>query len=78
MVNLKITSLGSEGKTLEVEALVLSKITSVLPSHSVPFNHKWKHLMDISLADPYFGTSEKMKLLIGANVFSYVVLHGWW
>ena len=33
MVDFKVTSLGCEGKNLEVEALVLPKIPSVLPSH---------------------------------------------
>ena len=77
MVDFKITSLGSEGKTLDMAALVLPKITSVLPSHPVPFNCKWKHLMDISLADLDFGTPGNVDLLLGADVFSCRVFHGW-
>ena len=76
MVDFKITSLGSEGKTPEVEALVLPKITSVFLSHPVPFNCKWKQLMDISLADSDFGTPGKVDLLLGADVFTHTVLHG--
>ena len=56
MVDFKITRLGSEGKALEVEALVLPKITSVLPTHPIPYSRKWKNLMNILLADPDFGT----------------------
>ena len=76
MVDFKITSSGSEGKTLDVEALVLSKTTSVLPSHPIPFSRKWKHLIDISLTDLDFGTPGKVDLLLAANVFSCAVLHG--
>ena len=76
MVDFKIVSWGSEGKTLDVEALVLPKITSVLPSHPISFNRKWKHLMDISLADMEFGTPGNINLLLGADVFSRAVLHG--
>ena len=76
MVDFKITSLGSEGKTLDAQALVLPKITSVLPSHPIPFSHKWKHLRNISLADPDFGTPGSVDLLLGADVFGRAVLHG--
>ena len=78
MVDFKVTSFGSEGKTLDVEALVLPKITSVLPSHPVSFNCKWKHLMDISLADEDFSTSGNINLLLGADVFRRAVIHGRW
>ena len=64
MVDFKITSLGSEGKTLHVEALVLPKLTSVLPSHPIPFSRKWKHLMNISLVDPDFGTPGVVKVCL--------------
>ena len=58
MVDFKIARLGGEGKALEVEALVLPKIESVLPSHPIPYSLKWKHLTNISLADPDFGPHE--------------------
>ena len=76
MVNFKITSLGSKGKTPDVEALVLPKITSVLPSHRIPFSRKWKHLRNLLLADLDFGTPGTIDLLLGADVFSPAVLHG--
>ena len=75
MVDFNITSLGSEGKTLEVGTSVLPKIISVLPSHPVPFSRKWKHLMDISLADLDLGTPGNVDLQLAVDVFSHVVLH---
>ena len=76
MVDFKIKSLGSEGKTLDMEALVLPKLTSVLPSHPIPFSHEWKHLRNISLADPDFGTPGSIDLLLEADIFSHALLHG--
>ena len=40
MVDFKITCLDSKANTLDVEALVLPKIMSVLPSHPIPFSRK--------------------------------------
>ena len=77
MVDFKITSQGSEGKTLEVEALVLPKIPSVLSSHPIPFSRKRKHLMNILLADLDFGAPGSVDLLVGDDVFSHAVFHGW-
>ena len=76
MVDLKVTSLVSEGNTLEVEALVLPKIASVLPSHPVLFNHKWEHLVDMLLADLDFGTPRNVDLhvLLGADGINHAVL----
>ena len=78
MVDFKVTSLGSKGKTLEVEALVLPKITSVLLSHPVLFNQKWKHLMDDSLAHPDFGIPGNVDLLLGADMLSPAIPNGRW
>ena len=36
----------------------------------------WKHLTRLSLADPDYGTPGVVDVLLGADVFSRVVLHG--
>ena len=74
MVDLNI--LNGRGKTMAVEAVVLPQVTTNLPSCLVPFNHKWKHLSNIRLADPDFGTPGSVDLLLGADVFSRTMLHG--
>lgn len=71
-----ITRIGQQGKVLNIEALVLPRITSDLPSHPVPFNHKWKHLLNLTLADPDFGTPGSVDLLLGADTFSRAMLNG--
>ena len=78
MVDFIATNLGSEGNTLAVQALVLSEITSVLPSHPVSLDCMWKHLTNIWLADSEFSTQGNIDLLLRANVFSCAVLHVQW
>ena len=75
MVDLNISSICEN--TLAVEAVVLPKFTTNLPSRSVPFNRKWKHLLNICLADPDFGTPGSVDQLLEADVFSHTMLHGW-
>ena len=51
-VNFTVKPVHSGGKTQKIEVLVLRKITSNIPSCSVAFNHDWKHLSNLTLADP--------------------------
>lgn len=61
-----------------MEALVLPKVTTNPPSHPVLFSHICKHLLSIHLADVNFGTPGSVDLLLGADVFNCMMLHGWW
>ena len=60
---------------MKLEALVLPKITSDVPSCNVVFDGKWKHLADLELADPDFGTPGSVDMLLGADIFSHTVLY---
>ena len=60
----------------KIEALVLREITSNIPSCTVTFNQDWKHLANLSLADPEFGVTGSVDTLLGADVFSCTVFHG--
>ena len=75
-VDFRVTSLKSGGRQFAVQALVLRKVTSDLPSSPTPFNDKWKHLSGLELADPEFGTPGAIDLLLGTEIFGQVVLHG--
>ena len=57
MVDLNISN--HCGKTLAVEVVVLSKVTTTLPSCPVTFNWKCKHLSNIRLASADFGTTQE-------------------
>ena len=56
--------------------MVLSKVTTEIPSTSVTFDTKFKHLIKLQLADPNFGTPGNFNLILGANVFSHPVRYG--
>jgi len=75
-VDFRITSLKSGGRRFPVQAIVLRKVTSDLPSSPTPLNDKWKHLSGLELADPDFGTPGTIDLLLGTEVFGQVVLNG--
>ncbi|XP_055603915.1 uncharacterized protein LOC129752147 [Uranotaenia lowii] len=53
---------------LNVEFLILEKLTSVLPSHNVNVNN-WNLPKDIFLADPHFNVSAEIDLIIGCEHF---------
>ena len=64
------------GITIPVQATILKKITTDLPSNSVRFKQGWDHLKKIELADPEFGTPAKIDLILGADVYNSVIRHG--
>ena len=61
-------------KSIQVEAIVLPKVMSDLPLHPVSFGCNLHHLSGICLADPDFGSPSKVDLLLGADIFSDVML----
>ena len=77
-VNFNVKPFHSGGKKHKIEALVLRKITSNMPSCSMAFNQDWKHLSNLKLADLEFGVPGSMDILLGADVFSGTVLHSRW
>ena len=74
-VNFTVKPVHSGRKTHKIEAFVLRKITSNIPSCSVAFNKDWKYLSNLTLADPEFGVPGSVDILLGADVFSRTVLH---
>ena len=59
-----------------MEAIELPQVTLNLPVNSIPNDWNWTHLKGIHLFDPVFDTSGRIDLLLGADLFSHVVLHG--
>ena len=72
----RIAPVFSVGEGLEVEAIILPKVTSDLPLSPVPFDPEWHHLSGVTLADPDFGSPGMVDVLLGVDVFSSVLLHG--
>ena len=75
-VNFTVKSVYSGGETHKIEELALRKITSNIPSCSVAFDKDWKDLSNITSAELEFEEAGSVKILLGANVSSRMVLHG--
>ena len=71
-----ISSAYSYGKQVPVTAIVVPKVTCDLPIHSVTSKTHWKHLTGIQLADPEFGKTGRVDLLLGIDVFIEVLMQG--
>ncbi|XP_034195156.2 uncharacterized protein LOC117611325 [Osmia lignaria lignaria] len=60
---------------LPIRALVLRRLTSVLPALQV-VAQPWPHLHGIDLADPEFGVPSRVDLILGADVCGSLFLGG--
>ena len=52
-----------------IEAIVLPRITTMLPAYHVDFDLKWKHREGLCLADPQLGAPGPINVLLRADVF---------
>ncbi|XP_073950941.1 uncharacterized protein [Choristoneura fumiferana] len=75
MVEVLITSRLNPGCVLRVSAYVLDKLTSYLPS-AVASITSWPELEQLKLADPEYHTSNKIDILLGAEVYSTIIENG--
>ncbi|XP_028159736.1 uncharacterized protein LOC114352350, partial [Ostrinia furnacalis] len=75
MVKLTIHSTKCETSTFEVNAYVLKKLTSLLPSREFP-QDTWPSHMQLDLADPNFHKPGSIDVLLGADVHAHILLQG--
>ncbi|XP_046145417.1 uncharacterized protein LOC114881524 [Osmia bicornis bicornis] len=52
---------------LSVRALVLRKLTALLPARAV-HSQSWLHLQGVTLADPEYGVPSRIDLILGADI----------
>ena len=45
---------------------------------TVSFYHSWKHLFGIQLANPDYGIPSNIDILLGVDILSRAMHHGWW
>ena len=65
------------GKKIRVEhAFVLPRVTTDMPASPVDSISQWKHLEDLDLADPDFGTPGRVDVLLGADYYGEIILRG--
>ena len=74
----EISSLHSPETKYHITAVVIPRVTCDLSLQPEHINSKWNHLSDLQLADPNIGCSGKIDILLGADVYADVLLHGRW
>lgn len=75
-VNLRIASLINPNFSLQIEALVLPKITNTLLPNINIVNIRNSHLAHLPLADPNYGRPGKIDLLLGADTYGRLITNG--
>lgn len=73
-LRLKCKSIYSE-YSFETQALIMKKLTNKLPNSTFEKTN-WPHLENLKLADPDFNVSRPVDLLLGADVYSEILLDG--
>ena len=76
IVSFEITNSQGTCKVIPVEAIVMQRITTDIPTQPIPRDRGWKHLNGLHLADPDFGKPGRIDLLLGADVFGKSIRHG--
>ena len=76
VANFRISSARSNGRKIDLTAVVLPKVTCDLPVVPVPFDLSWSHLSGLPLADPTFGEPRRVDILLGVDVFVDILRHG--
>ncbi|XP_055842511.1 uncharacterized protein LOC129909455 [Episyrphus balteatus] len=72
---INIISPTSDELLLSVDAFILPKITSRLPTSKIPFQ-SWPHLEKLPLADPTFNSPGKIDILLGADSYAQIMMNG--
>lgn len=75
MISLSVKSRHNPNESIRVNAYVLRTLTTLLPTSNLRFPD-WLELRDLELADPGFTTLGKIDILLGAEVYSNVLLNG--
>lgn len=73
-MNLECQSIHS-AYTFNFEALIMKKLISHLPTASFTISN-WDYLENLKLADPQFNLSGPIDLLLGADIYSELILNG--
>ncbi|XP_043487121.1 uncharacterized protein LOC122514393 [Polistes fuscatus] len=76
IVRAKLRSAVDVSFQVEVDALVLPKLTSLLPSVSFDFSSVGEFFTDLVLADPEFVFSRRIDLILGADVYGQLLRPG--
>ena len=73
---LGISSLYLPATHYTITAIVVPRVTCDLPLQPVCNSSNWSHISNLYLADPDFGVPGRIDLLLGADIYAAVLLHG--
>lgn len=76
-VNMQITSRYPSSFKINATAIVLNKLTSMLPN--LDFNKsliKCDQVNNLIMADPEFNKSAKIDMILGADIYSEIIMAG--
>ena len=62
--------------SIEVEALILPRVTGTLPKSPCHSSSEWKHILGLQLADPQFHHPGPIDILLGADVTASIMREG--
>lgn len=74
-VSLSLRPISKNNSDLLVNAIILPRICSDLPSTPVPLDG-WNHIKNLNLADPEFDKPGSIDLLLGADLFPLIIRSG--
>lgn len=61
--------------TIEVDALVMGRLTNLLPSSRIK-TQRWEHLVELPLADPSYHRIGRIDLVLGADILAQIIMEG--
>ncbi|XP_014361661.2 uncharacterized protein LOC106713372 [Papilio machaon] len=75
MASFEIVSLRNPEFSIQVNAFVLKRLTSFIPSRDSSI-HDWKEITNLPLADPTYSTPGRIDIILGAEIYGEILLDG--
>lgn len=75
MTTLNIQSTHNSSFKVNVEAIIMRRITNLLPAYTFK-PQRWEHLADLTLADPSYHRIGRIDLVLGADVLAQAIMQG--
>lgn len=72
----KIRPVSKDSPCLIVDAVILEKLCPNMPTSFFDKDKNWSYLENINLADPHFNRPASIDLIIGAELFPYILQNG--
>ena len=76
VANIKISPMITNGKIIDVTALVVPRVVRDLPTCPIHHDARWTHISDLRLADPEYGVPGRVEVLLGVDIFTDILLDG--